>query len=269
MKLFFEISNSFQNIFVQNIGKIALFVLLVSFSSVSAQVEWKKEKVKCPICGAENTFNVPEKYRPNFDNEAQFQYILFPYTDYQSVYCCTSCKYTALMEDFTSIDTAFIRKVSEISYTGFALGKVKSYLSINITERLAMAEITYQALNKDDEFWCMFYRTCAFHFEREDFPTEAKLYRQKALNLSLKLLQNPHYSEGRDKEFMLIAGAMYHRLGEIDSAYKYIREASLRNYAGNSSKKENVVSKERLLTQILSQYSAILRKEKLDKMSKK
>lgn len=258
-----------RNIFL-NICKKILVFLFLSFNLVSyAQIEWKKEKVKCPVCGVENTFYVPEQYRPNFDNEAQFQYVLFPYTDFQSVYCCISCKYTSLMEDFASIDTALIRKVSEISYTGFAIGKIKNYTSVNITERLIMAELTYQSLNKDDEFWCMFYRICAFHFEREDFPVEAKAYRQKALELSLKLLQNPYFSDGREKEFMFIAGSMYHKLNEVDSAYKYIREASLRNYAGNSHKKENVISKERLLTQILSQYSSILRKERLNKISKK
>lgn len=79
----------------------------------------------------------------------------------------------------------------------------------------------------------------------------------------------PYYSEGRDKEFMFIAGSIYDKLGDKDSAHFYIREAPLKNYAGNERKKENVLSKERLLTQIIVNYVSILRKDKLNKISKK
>lgn len=255
------------------IGKYPITLLLFLFMFASLQLfsqnEWKKEKVKCPICNTENTFYVPGKYKPTLNDEVLFQYVLFPFTDYHSVFSCHKCKYTAFMEDFFNVDTISKNKISQISYTGFALGKIKNYLNINITERLMMAELTYQNLNKDDEFWCMFYRICAYHFEREDFSSDAQEYRKKALELSLKMLHNPYYSEGREKEFMFIAGSMYDKLGDKDSAYFYIREASLKNYAGNERKKENVLSKERLLTQIIVKYVSILRKDKLNKISKK
>ncbi len=243
--------------------------LMIAENNVLSQNDWKKERIKCPVCGAENTFYVPQQYKPSLNDDVLFQYVLFPYSEYQSIYSCSNCKYTALIDDFYSLDTAYKNKISQISYTGFALGKIKNYLNINITERLMMAELTYQSMNKDDEFWCMFYRICAYHFDKEDFHNDTQIYRQKALDLSLKMLQNPYYSEGREKEFMFIAGSMFDKLGNVDSAYFYIREASLRNYAGNARKKENVTSKERLLTQIIVKYSALLRKDKLNKISKK
>ncbi len=259
----------FKGLMVKKYFYFLLLFLFFTEYQLIAQNDWKKEKIKCPICNAENSFFVPGKYKPTINDDVLFQYVLFPYTDFHSVYCCHNCKYTAFIEDFFNVDTISKSKISQISYTGFALGKNRNYLNINITERLMMAELTYQSLNKDDEFWCMFYRICAYHFEREDFRSEAQLYRKKALDLSLKMLQNPYYSEGREKEFMFIAGAMYDKLGDSDSAYYFVREASLKNYAGNARKKENVLSKERLLTQIIIKYIAVLRKDKLNKISKK
>lgn len=231
-------------------------------------MEWKKEKAKCPVCQHEQCFFIPAQNIATIDKEAQYQFVFFPITEHQSIFSCTKCNYSALMEDFFDVDTSFINKMQDIDISGFAIGRFKTYLDMDVTDRLLIAEIIYQNKDVDDEFWCRFYRICAYHFERQDYVTEAEEYREKALELSQKMLNDLYYSEGRKKEFLLISGSMFYYLSETDSAYTYVREASMQSYAGNTRKIENARAKENLLTRISQQFSAQLRKEKLENLSK-
>lgn len=246
------------------------FLLLFIFSSLflNAQIEWKKEKLKCPLCRHEQYFYVPVHNVASMNIEAQYQFVLFPYTEHQAVFSCIKCNYSALMDDFFNMDTSFIEKIKDIDISGLAVGRFKSYLDIDVTDRLLIAELIYQNKGLDAEFWCRFYRICAYHFEHQDYFVEAQDYRKKALKLSQEMLNDRNYAEGREKEFLLISGAMFYFLNEVDSAYAYVREASMRSYTGNSRKTENVRAKEILLTQISQQFSVYLRKEKLGNLSK-
>lgn len=246
---------------------ILILFALISFF-VNAQVEWKKEKVKCPVCQHEQYFFIPARNFETVEIEAQYQFVFFPFTEHQSVFTCTKCKYSALMDDFFNVDTNFVKKIEDIDISGLAVGRFKSYLNINVTDRLLIAEKIYKYKDLDDEFWCRFYRICAYQFEREDYDREAEEYREKALELSQKMLIDRSYSEGREKEFLLISGSMFYFLNEPDSAYTYVREASMRTYTGNSRKVENVRAKENLLTRVSQQFAVQLRKEKLEYYSK-
>lgn len=246
------------------------FLLLFFFLStfLNAQTEWKKENLKCPVCRHEQYYYVPVHNVATIDIEAQYQLIFFPFTQHQSVFACTKCKYSALMDDFFTIDTSFAKKIEDIDISGLAVGRFKSYLDMDVTDRLLIAELIYQNKNLDFEFWCRFYRICAYHFERQDYFVEAQDYRKKALELSQKMRNDRNYYEGREKEFLLISGSMFYFLNEPDSAYTYVREASMRTYTGNSRKVENVRAKEILLTRISQRFSVCLRKEKLENLTK-
>lgn len=244
---------------------VFLFISCTLFS----QAVWKKHKISCPVCEQNNKLFFPTTVNAAFGKESHFQYVIFPYNDYRSVFSCKSCRFSVLMEDFIKMDSVVVEKIKKVNYAGYGVGKYRNYSQINITERLMMAELTYKEFNKGPEFWCMFYRICGFHFMKEGYEFDAREYYQKALNLAIELLHNRFYGEGREKEFMFIMGAMYNQLDEADSAYKYIREANLRNYAGNSSIDENPASKERFLTHILGQFSAHLRKQKVERMKNK
>ncbi|MDD2412132.1 MAG: hypothetical protein RBS19_06995 [Bacteroidales bacterium] len=246
------------------------FLLLFFFLStfLNAQTEWKKENLKCPVCRHEQYYYVPVHNVVTIDIEAQYQLVFFPFTQHQSVFACTKCKYSALMDDFFNVDTNFVKKIEDIDISGLAVGRFKSYLDMDVTDRLLIAEKIYKNKDLDDEFWCRFYRICAYQFEREDYDREAEEYREKALELSQKMLIDRSYSEGREKEFLLISGSMFYFLNEPDSAYTYVREASMRTYTGNSRKVENVRAKENLLTRVSQQFAVHLRKEKLEYYSK-
>lgn len=245
-----------------------IFLFILNSFFLNAQVEWKKEKAKCPICHHEQCFFIPAQNTASMSIEAQYQLIFFPFTEHQSVFSCRKCNYSALMDDFFDVDTNFANKIENVDISGFAVGRFKTYLDMNVTDRLLIAEIMYQNKDLDNEFWCQFYRICAYHFERQDYVIEAEEYREKALKLSQKMLNDRNYSEGREKEFLLISGSMFYYLNEVDSAYTYVREASMRTYTGNSRKIENVRAKENLLTRISQQFSVQLRKEKLESLSK-
>lgn len=246
---------------------LTIIFLLITFFSF-AQVEWKKEKMKCPVCNYEQNYFIPSQNIASNDIEAQYQLIFFPFSEHQSVFCCTKCKYAGLMDDFFNIDSNFVKIAEDVDLSGLGLGRIKSYLNMNVTDRLLMAEKFYETKNYDIEFWCRFYRICAYHFERQDYVSEAREYREKALELSQKMLIDRNYYEGREKEFLLISGAMFYYLNEPDSAYTYVRNASLRTYTGNARKNENVRAKESLLTRISQQFSVQLRKERLETISK-
>ncbi len=245
-----------------------VFILISSFSY--AQIEWSKEKVKCPICSHEQHVLIPVQNIANQDIEAQYQLIFFPFTEHQSVYTCNKCRYSALMDDFFNVDSNYVNKLEEIEIdiAGLAVGRFKSYINIDVTNRLLIAEKYYETKNLDAEFWCRFYRICAYHFARQDYVQEAREYREKALELAQQMLANRYYYEGREKEFLLISGSMFYYLNEADSAYVYVREASMKTYTGNSRRLENVRAKENLLTRISQQFSVQLRKEKLEQISK-
>jgi uncharacterized protein (DUF2225 family) len=246
---------------------LVILFLILSFT-FNAQVEWKREKIKCPVCGIEQNMLIPAQNLFGIDNESQFQLIFFPFNEHQSIYTCTKCKYSALMDDFFKVDTTFISNIENIDISGLALGKIRTYTNIDVTDRLLLAEKFYEAKNLDIEFWCRFYRICAYHFERQDYIQEAREYREKALKLSQKMLHDRNFAEGREKEFLLISGSMFYYLNETDSAYLYVRNASMRTYTGNARKIENIRSKESLLTRISQQFSVKLRKERLEMLSK-
>jgi hypothetical protein len=93
----------------------------------------------------------------------------------------------------------------------------KPYYEIPMTYRLGLAEAAYKLMDKDDDFWCRFYRIKGYHFAAAGDRDQAKAARLKALALAEKLLEagakNPPA-----KELMLIIGSMQHFTGQKDKA---------------------------------------------------
>ena len=95
------------------------------------------------------------------------------------------------------------------------------------TEKLAWIEQLYRHRNKDDDFWCKFYRLMAY-VHRED-PIKSMEYVNKAIPLlETKLKSNPTGVERIEVLFLL--GEYYRRSGDLEKTKMYFEEVKLSKY---------------------------------------
>jgi len=88
------------------------------------------------------------------------------------------------------------------------------YYQIPMTYRLEIAEAAYQQLDKDDAFWCRFYRVMGYHFAGAGDKKGAKAARLKALALAEKELRA---SPGSVEVRAQVAG-LKERVGDVAKA---------------------------------------------------
>ena len=247
--------------------------LLAGLSGAALSTTWAPHKVKCPLCGAENDFRAIMSYGGYIYNwPSKFQLIFWPLTDRSAVYACKNCRLSAFMGDFEKLPKEKHQAVKN------ALKDVKfdkeyaSYSEIPMTQRLRVAEKVYALLDKDDEFWCRFYRVLAYHYDdersqakddkaREALQKEADAARRKAVELVEKLLAAKDRA-GQRKEALLIRGAMRHFLRDDKAALADFEEAAKLTYrnkalaeAGDPEAEKNA---DEYLSGLLKEYTELL-----------
>ena len=204
---------------------MAWVLLLVFVTCVGADATtFGRSRSLCPVCqNRTNYYCVTSFGGYVYQWPSKFQLVFWPATTRFAVSTCTKCGLSLLIGDSPdfSANMAQVRQV---------LGGVKhkwqteDYTQIPMSDRLDMAEKVYSVLNKDDDFWCEFYRIKGYHLARENRPAEAALARRKALTLAQRMLGDPQ-RQGQAKQLLLISGAMRHFLGDDDGATSDIRSA--------------------------------------------
>jgi len=250
--------------------------LLAGLSGAALSTTWSPHKVKCPLCGAENEFQAIMSYGSYiYSWPSKFQLIFWPLTDRNAVYTCKKCRLSTFMFDFAKLPKEKHEAVKN------ALKDVKfdkeyaSYSEIPMTQRLKVAEKVYAQLDKDDEFWCRFYRVLAYHFDdersqakedkaREALQKEADAARRKAVEFAEKLLAAKDRADQR-KESLLIRGAMRHFLRDDKAALADFEEAAKLTYrnkafaeSGNPDAEKNA---DNYLSGLLKEYTELLTKK--------
>jgi len=253
--------------------KIIILSIVFAFSfQIAKGTTWFPSEEKCPICGKTNTYQAVGSYGSYiYSWSSKFQYIYWPLTDDNSIYCCVDCSYSTLMWDFDAVPEDKIEEIKLLLKTEEFEGRYKNYLQIPTTKRLEIAEKVYQIWGKDDSFWCQFYRVCGYHqfnnISEENSPENNSIedfafsYRKKALNIAFKML-NDSINSGKEKENLFIIAAMYNFTGMKDSALLYLEKAQTYTFFDETVEEENLQSFNTYLNELINEYiEAILNKE--------
>lgn len=239
---------------------LILGVIFLLTSNLNATT-WFPAEHTCPVCKQKHEYQDIGSYGGYIYNwPSKYQYVYWPLTDSQSVYCCTECYFSTYMWDFDSIPENKADTLSKF------LSKVKlekeyeDYMDIPMTTRLEIAENVYKILGQDNEFWCQFYRVQGYHYAREKNKEKAKESRLKSLDYASLMLSDPAYI-GQEKEVIFIIAAMKNFIGQKDSALIYLDKASSLTYKNKKLKKDNEKGLDEYLTDLINQYKEFIRKE--------
>jgi uncharacterized protein (DUF2225 family) len=220
--------------------KLGCAVLLALVSVAVLATTWGLSDIECPLCHTSNKFNVVMSYGTYiYAWPSKFQVIYWPRTDGNVVYTCKKCYLSLFMWDFTEFPQDKADAVRAALSGMKSSHEFKDYTALPMSERLAMAEKVYKVLDKDQDFWCGFYRVQGYHLAAEKKPAEAAAARSKALLLAEKMITDPA-NAGRLKELLLIRGAMHHFLSDDPAATQDLQTALKASFADKTySEQEN------------------------------
>ena len=239
-------------------------VAVVFTASAVLATTWSPTEVECPICHTKNSFDEIMSYGGYiYGWPSKFQMIYWPDTAGSVLYACKRCNYSAFMWDFRNPPA---NKIEDIRHAlqNVNLGQHAKYTEIPMSQRLDAAEKVYSVLDKDDEFWCRFYRVKAYHLAIEKRPEEASQARAKALEIVHRMLNDPANS-GKRKELLLVSGAMEHFL-DNDVAAKADLETSLSaHYEQPRLNADQMKNANRYMTDLAKEYLDLLAKKKVPK----
>ena len=233
---------------------------ILTVALASQAITYFETEVKCPLSGTKNTFLGYASWGNYvYRWPSKYQFVFWPYTDGTFLHHCHKCHYTAFAPAFEKLADEKKEAVRA------ALGKVtdhakheKGYQKLSMSERLRIAEQVYRVLEKDDTFWCHFYRVQGYHLDQENKPEEAAAARQKALELATQLLRDEK-RKGERKEFFLIAGAMRHFLKDNPGALAELEAAATLKFERADLKPEQNENYNAFLDELIKDYISAIR----------
>ena len=233
-------------------------IVFIAQSVVNARFITMKA-VKCPACNTINHFQSNLRFNHDpFFGITRYHYFSQDYTENQIIYCCKTCNLAAFFWDFKKIPRKKARKIknrikkltADISFT--------DYQSVPFLKRLQIAEKVYENLDKDDFFWCTFYRIMSWHFRQNDMLIEAFSYRNKALKKVRTMLKK---KQGIQKELLMISGLLHFFWGEDKKAYNDFISAMRFPYYIKRVSAKKLLRKEKKLDLMIRDFIGRLEKK--------
>lgn len=179
---------------------------------------WAPQDITCPVCAEVNSFQVVMSYGSYIYRwPTRIEYVFWPHTESQYLYSCRKCRLTLFGEDFVSVGKSKKKALKTLLKEARFDKEYPDYTAIPMAQKIALAEKLYGALNKDDAFWCQFYRVKAFHLSQAERLDEAKAARLKAIELADKMIADKNRA-AMLKEVYAIKGAMHAWVGDMDAA---------------------------------------------------
>lgn len=149
---------------------IRYFTLVILCCACFVQADWREKVATCPVCLQQTVFLQPA----SFSNEiymrpSRFQYVFWPFTDTRSIYCCQKCSFSTFSWHFQTLPANRLQAVTEeLQKMNYDVSQYQNYTTIPISIRMKIAEKVYELWGLGNEnFWCEFYRTKAYHLEQE------------------------------------------------------------------------------------------------------
>jgi uncharacterized protein (DUF2225 family) len=225
-----------------------------TFSTTAFATTWVEQEFTCPLCATKNTFRVIASYGSYiYSWPSKYQLIYWPVTDENSVYCCKKCHLSMFMWDYEKLDKDKIPAIKTLLQGVKLKTPANDYAKIPMSERLEIAEKVYGGLNKEEAFWCRFYRILGYHHAAEKNPTKADESRKKALQLAQKMLNDKAVAPPA-KELWVIAGAMKHFLRDDDGAIADLNQALNTKYQNKELDEEKNNNGEQNLNALVKEY---------------
>ena len=220
-------------------------------------------RVRCPICGTENDFldyaswgNYVYRY------PSKFQVVFWPHTWSATVYSCKKCHLSLFMWDFKDFPKDKIDSTKTLLDGERLSAEYKSYTDIPVSEKLQIAEKVYQGLNRDDDFWCHFYRVLGYHLAQEKKPEQAKEARLRALEIVQRMLVDLG-NEGRKKELFVLAASMHHFTGDDASALRELRAAKIMRFHDPKGNEERSKGYDEYLSELIGEFIPAIEQHKV------
>lgn len=197
---------------------IPIGFLLFAVWSVSFATTWTTREIQCPLCKKMIQVEVIMSYGSYIYRwPSKFQMIFWPGTTDNYLYFCKHCHLTAYMDDLEKIPDEKFDAVREAIEPLVKAQPDQRYYAVPMDYRLEIAEAVYRTLDRDDSFWCRFYRIKGYHLERAGQSDAAAAARMKALALAETML-SAEKSLPPPKELTLIVGSMQYFTGRKEAA---------------------------------------------------
>lgn len=237
---------------------LLILAVTIGLAEIALATTWCSIEVVCPICGTKNSFLTMLSSGSYIYNwQSKYQYIFWPLTDTRVVYSCKKCYLSCFVWDFKNIPThrqkAIKNQLEDVTFER----EYESYIKIPVPKKLEIAEKIYLFLERDDEFWCRFYRVMGYHYDKAGNKEKAAESRKKALGLASKMLDEKQYA-GEHKKLLLISGAMNHLLGNEKLALSDMNEAIELTYQNERMSEEEAEGQDRYLSELLKEYIKIV-----------
>jgi hypothetical protein len=237
-----------------SIGLIIVFLLIwLLFPGESEAVTLFKAKTVCPVCATENEFFALGSYGSYVYKQYPLQLVDWPVTQSFPLYMCKNCKYTAFMWDFKKLPEEKRPDVRQILDSITFNKSFKDYNELPVSTRLEVAEKVYSVWEKDDRFWCWFYRIMGYHYEKEGDTQKAFSARMEALWYVEKMLAGAE-NKGIQKELLLISGAIKHFLKDDEGAIADFKKALKLTFHTKKYPEEKIKKADEYFTNFLQHY---------------
>ena len=241
---------------------VAIFLVLALALPILA-ITTVPAKVVCPVCGTMNEFLDYASWGSYiYQYPSKFQLVFWPHTWSASVYSCKKCHLSLFMWDFKDFPKDKIDSTKALLDGVTLSGDYKKYTDIPVSEKLLIAEKVYKNLNRDDDFWCHFYRVLGYHFTQENKPEQAKEARLRALEIALRMMRDVA-NEGRRKELLVLAASMHHFTGDDAAAVKELDNAAplvFRDPKGDEKRSKNY---DAYLTELINEFVPAIEQKKV------
>jgi hypothetical protein len=225
-------------------------------AAVASATTWAPTDVECPLCGTTNEFQGVMSFGTYiFSWPSKFELIFWPTTENEFIYSCRECHYTSFMYDFDDPPEDKLDALREAAADVDFGGDFAKYTDIPVMNRLAAAEKSYRELERDDEFWCRFYRIVGYHAAAQGLEEEAAAARGEALALAEAMLQ-VEARAGERKETLLITGAMRYLRGDEPGARADLEAALPLTYDNPAVEAERNEGYNGYLNSLLEEYIA-------------
>ena len=206
----------------ENCIALTLMIALLS-ASASATMFIRVEK-RDPISGETVTVHDVVSYGGYiYDAPSKYDQVFWPYTDEPWILFCPGTGYASFGDDF--------EELTEEETTRLSLWLKENYdpseKATTHREKLDWAERVYAQREKDNEFWCHFYRLQAYMC-RDDAGTSLAHVR-KALPLLEEKLQKAPQGMARIRVLFLL-GEYHRRLGDEQQSRRHFHQAKAAKY---------------------------------------
>lgn len=207
-----------------------VLLIILAFVVQALAITTAEVDRECPVCKTKNKFRAFMSYGSYvYMYPSKYQDVFFPFTHPITFYICKECHLSMYMGDFEKLPGEKVEEIKALLASARLDREFTDYKEVPVSERMAVAEKVYRALDKDDEFWAHFYRVLGYHLARERKDSAATEARLKSLEY-LQRIASDNTRKGELKEILYSIAAMQYFTGSAAEAKTTLQRAARLTY---------------------------------------